>query len=750
MIPDYKNKNLPVDKRVADLLSRMTIHEKVAQLHSAPWQVDLQKEDGSFDEKKAMAVLKYGICHVGRPGWQRSPQEAAELTNAIQDYLVNKTRLGVPALFHEEALHGFMAQDATIFPQAIALGSTWDPVLVERIYHAAAGEIRARGSNYVCTPDLDLARDPRWGRTEECFGEDPFLVTQMAKAAVKGLQGNGPGIDAHHVAATAKHFVAHGQPEAGTNTGPISLHERDLRETFFPPFKAAIYAGVLSVMASYNEISGVPTHINFWLLQDVLVGEWHFKGFVTSDGWAVDQLQDMHRVSGSPAESARLALRAGVDVEIEDGSCYSTLVEQVENGKIDEKIIDRAVERVLRVKFLLGLFENPFCDAKKADKLTNTKQNQSLALEAARKSLILLKNENNILPLRRENISKLAVIGPNAADLHLGGYSALPKHSITILEGIRKIAESDIEIQFAEGCRITKSVGDWRGYFEDEVQPADPADDDLRIDAAVQIAREADAAVLVIGENEGTCREGWGKHHLGDRDDLNLLGRQQELVERVMATGTPVIVVLVHGRPLAINRIAEQVPAILDAWYPGQEGGTAVAEALFGEINPCGKMTVSWPRSVGQIPCFYNHKPSARRGYLFSDNSPLFPFGFGLSYTTFEYSSLRLEKNVISSTERTVLYADVTNTGSRRGDEIVQLYVRDETASLPRPVKELKGFERIRLEPGETKTVEFVITPEVLGFYNIDMRFTVEPGVFELQVGGDCLSVQSIQLTVRE
>jgi beta-glucosidase len=745
----YQRPDLEVEQRVTDLLKRMTLEEKVAQLHSAPWQVDLQNDDGSFSKEKADAVLTNGICHVGRPGWQRSPRAAALLTNAIQKYLIEHTRLGIPALFHEEALHGFMAEGATMFPQTVALGSTWDPALVETMYHAAAKEVRARGSNYVFTPDLDLARDPRWGRTEECFGEDPYLVTQMAVAAVKGLQGEGPGIDKNHVVATAKHFVAHGQPEAGTNTGPIMLHERDLRTLFFPPFHAAVASGVMSVMASYNEISGVPSHINPWLLQEVLVNEWGFSGFITSDGWAVDQLLEIHRVAEGAADAARKALTAGVDVEVEDGSCFALLVQEVRAGRVGQSLIDRAVARVLRVKFLLGIWEHPYCDPDDAERITNCEEHQRLALEIARKSLILLKNDTDLLPLDRKSIKKLAVIGPNASDLHLGGYSAQPKHFTTILEGIRALAGSDIEVLYAEGCRITETVRDWRGHFEDEVLLSDPEADEIRIAEAVEIASQADAAVLVIGENEGTCREGWSNDHRGDRDNLDLLGRQDELVQRVLETGTPVVVVLINGRPLTINRIADKVPAILEAWYPGQEGGTAVAEALFGTINPGGKLTITWPRSVGQIPCFYNHKPSARRGYLFAENTPLFPFGFGLSYTTFVYKDLRLDKQEITKDESTVLSIEVTNTGKRTGDEIVQLYVRDCIGSLPRPVKELKGFERIHLSPGETRTVTFKITPDILAFYNYKIERVVEPGAFELMVGTNSLQVERILLNIR-
>ena len=748
--PPYRDPDLPVEQRVSDLLARMTIEEKVAQLHSAPWEVDLLDEDGRFSNAKADAVLSHGILHVGRPGHKRGPRETVAYTNAIQRYLVEKTRLGIPALFHEEALHGLMGQDATSFPQAIALGSTWDPDLVRRVYTAAALETRARGGSYVFTPDLDLARDPRWGRTEETFGEDPEIVTRMGVAAVRGLQGEGPTIDKNHVAATAKHFVAHGQPESGMNAAPTPFGERELRSLFLPPFEAAVRAGVHSVMASYNEIDGIPVHINPFLLIDVLRGEWGFEGFVTSDGWGVDQLEDVHHVASSPAEAAALALVAGVDTEVEDGSCFQHLTQLAATGRVDERRIDEAVARVLRTKLLMGLFEDPYADADHAARVTNCAEHRALAVEAARRAIVLLKNDGGLLPLDRTRIRSLAVIGPNADGLHLGGYAGDPGRGVSVLDGLRAVAGEEIDVRHAVGCRFTEGHQDWRGWWDMPVLAADPADQEALIAEAVDVATHADVAVLVVGDNEATCREAFHPTHLGDRADLGLLGRQAELVLRVIETGTPTVVVLIGGRPLVLGEIAERGAAIIEAWYPGQEGGTALAEILFGDVTPSGKLTVTFPRSVGHLPAFYNHKPSARRGFLFETTEPVFPFGHGLSYTSFSISRPRVEPATIRTGEQARVRVDVTNTGERPGAEVVQLYIRDRVSSVTRPVKELKGFMRIALAPAETRTVELTLGPAQLALIDAQMQKVVEPGEIEVMVGSSSVDLQTTVLTVRE
>ncbi|HPG37820.1 MAG TPA: glycoside hydrolase family 3 N-terminal domain-containing protein [bacterium] len=745
----YFNSGLPVTERIADLISRMNLDEKIAQLYSVPWEVSISDENENFSPAKAEQYLKHGILHVGRPGLKKSPREAARFTNAVQKYLVEETRLGIPALFHEEALHGLMAQGATSFPQAIALGSTWDPHLVRRVFAVAAREMRARGSNYALTPDLDLVREPRWGRTEESFGEDPYLVSRMGVAAVLGLQSASVNIDNEHIIATVKHFTAHGQPQGGRNGAPVNVSMRELRENFLQPFRAAVVeGGVQSVMASYNEIDSIPSHCNRWLLHDLLRTEWGFAGFVTSDGWGIGQLDTVHHVAANKKEAAKLAIEAGVDSEILCPDSFQFLPQLVKSGQVKESIIDRALERVLRSKFNLGLFENPYTDPDAAEHIVGCPEHRQLALEAAHKSIILLKNTGNLLPLHVDKLKKIVVIGPNAAGLHLGGYSYEPTHSVTVLEGIRQKAGNDIEVLYHEGCHITKQPSDWRLWWQDEIGLVDPAEDDKLLDEAVEIARQADVAILVIGGNEGTCREGWDDNHLGDRDDLNLLGRQNELVLRIFETGTPVVVVLINGRPLTINDIADKVPAIIEAWYPGQEGGAAIADILFGNVNPGGKLSITFPRSVGQLPVYYNHKPSVNRHYLFAITEPLFPFGYGLSYTTFSYNNIRLSASNMHKNESVTVSVDITNTGTLAGDEIVQLYIRDRVSSVTRPVIELKDFRRIYFKAGETQIVQFTITPDKLSFFDVHMQQVVEPGEFDIMIGTSSVNYLKTILTV--
>jgi beta-glucosidase len=754
-IPDYKNPSLSVEQRVDDLLARMTVEEKVAQLHRTFWEeLDFLGEDvgfldaeGNLSSTQAMKQLEHGICGMGRPSLKRTPRQAAVLTNAIQRYLLEHTRLGIPAFFNEEALHGLMAYRATSFPQAIALASTWNPELVEQIFTAAAHETRTRGSNYVFTPVLDLAREPRWGRTEETYGEDPYLVSRMGAAAVRGLQGRGPAIDKQHVIATAKHYTAHGQPEGGTNCAPANFSERILREQFLPPFQAAIVeAGAGSVMASYNEIDGIPSHVNTWLLQDILRQEWGFRGFVTSDGGGVDQLIHMHHVAADHAEAARKALEAGIDIEL--GRCFATLIEQVQAGRVAEATLDAAVKRVLRAKFLLSLFDDPYVDPDEAERVNNSPAHRSLALQAARQALVLLKNAGDMLPLDIDKLKTMAVIGPNATELHLGGYSYDPGQGVTILDGIQARVGDKVQVLYAEGCRINEGRRDWRAWWVDDVIPPDPTEDAARITEAARIARLADVALLVLGENEATCREGWSQDHLGDRDTLALPGNQDALVRAVLETGTPIVILLINGRPLSIPSIVECVPAILEGWYLGQEGGTAAAEVLFGDVNPSGKLPVTFPRTVGQLPVYHYQKPSAKRGFLFSDNTPLFPFGHGLSYTTFGYQNLRLEPRQIGVGGKAQVSVEVTNTGTRAGEEVVQLYLRDRVSSVTRPIRELKGFSRLSLQPGETRSVSFTLTPDDLSFLDVHMQRVVEPGLFDVMVGGSSAQLESVTLEV--
>jgi beta-glucosidase len=748
MIPNpYLDPSLPIETRVTDLLARMTLAEKCAQL-IGPFGLD--RDDGKFSLDFAHQHFKDGISYVNTHHRRRNTRQTVAYLNAMQKFLREETRLGIPALGIGEGLHGYMAHEATSFPQAIGLASAWDADLHERVFGVVAREMRARGAHYVLSPVLDLARDPRWGRTEETYGEDPHLVSRLGVAAVRGLQGDSFTGGPQHVLATAKHFAAHGQPEAGTNAGPANYAERILREELFAPFEAVVREGKIgTVMASYNEINGVPSHVNPWLLKDLLRGEWGFEGFVISDGWGVDDLYRLHFVAANAEEAAEKSFSSGVDVEL--GRCFRHLEQAVESGRIPGEMLDASVAKILQVKFQLGLFENPYVDEEYAVSITNCEEHKALALEAAHRSIILLKNDGGLLPLDKSKLRSLAVIGPNAAALRLGGYSGDPGCVVSVLEGIRQKVGETVEVLYAEGCGITQSTNEaGQMWHDDEVLLPDPARDAALIAEAVETAQKADVTLLVLGDNEQTCREGWSTSHLGDRDSLDLPGKQEELLQAVFATVKPVILLLIHGRPASINFAVEHIPAIVESWYPGQAGGTAVADVLFGDVNPGGKLPITFPRSVGQIPAYYYHKPSARRGYLFSSAEPLFPFGHGLSYTIFSYSNLRLSSEKITADETAVLSVDVTNTGKRAGDEVVQFYMHDLLSErVTRPVKLLKGFQRVTLQPGEWRTVSFPIGREQLQFLDESMQQTVEPGQFELMMGGSSKTVQSIVLEVK-
>ena len=752
----YNDPSLPVVRRVADLLARMTLEEKVAQMSIFHMQTNVLPDESVELDETTRGQLANGIGGLGRPGQNLPARDTALATNAIQRYLREHTRMGIPAFFVDEALHGLMAYGCTSFPQAIGLASTWDPELVQEVFSTAAREMRVRGENYALTPVLDLAREPRWGRTEETYGEDPFLGSRMGVAAVRGLQGasladESTHIDKQHVMATAKHFAAHGQPEGGRNSAPANFSERELRENYLKAFQAAVTeAGVGSVMASYNEINGIPVHANPWLLEQVLRQEWGFRGLLVSDGSGISQLESLHHVAGSKAEAARKALGVGIDFELD--TCYSsTLSALVREGTVSEADVDRAAGRVLAAKFRLGLFDDPYADPTEAERVTNCAEHRSLAYRAATKSLVLLKNDG-LLPLEADKIKTLAVIGPDAQGLHLGGYSANPVYGTGILDGLRQKLEERVQVLYAEGCKITKEDfggQGWRGWHESAAEMPDPVEDEGLIAEAVETARKADVALLVIGENETVCREAWGEGHLGDRDSLDLPGRQDELVRRVVETGVPVVVLLINGRPLSVNYVAEHASALFEGWYLGQEGGKAFADALFGDVNPGGKLPISFPRSVGQIPAYYNYKPSARRSYLWAEKTPLFPFGYGLSYTTFAYSNLQVTPAKISPDGQATVCVEVRNTGTRLGDEVVQLYVHDVlTERVTRPVKELKAFRRITLQPGESRTVEFSISANELAFLNEKMERVVEPGMFEVMMGGSSTDLQTVRLEV--
>jgi len=755
--PLYRNATAPVEQRVEDLLARMTLEEKLAQITTV-WtrKPQIYTPTDDFDPAKARQVFPAGVGHIARPSDlrgtgnpfeqpYRNARQTVALVNAVQHYAVKDTRLGIPVLFHEEGLHGYAARDATSFPQAIALASSWDPELLTRVFAVAGREIRARGVQMVLAPVVDVARDPRWGRIEETYGEDPYLVGQLGIAAVKGFQGDTLPLGPGKVFATLKHMTGHGQPEGGTNVGPASISERTLREVFFPPFAAAIRsAHALNVMASYNEIDGIPSHANYWLLHDILRGEMGFTGAVVSDYEGVEQLQKLHHVEPDMLHAAVRSMHAGVDFDLPDGEAFAKLPEALSAGLITQTDIDNAVRRMLRMKILAGMFENPYADARNAEKITNNAEARALAAEAARKTTVLLKNDG-VLPLRAANLKTLAVIGPHAAKVDLGGYSNVPAHTVSILEGIRaKLAANHVQVVTAEGVRITEK-GDW---YSDEVILANRADNLARIKEAVKVAQGADEIVLAMGGSSATSREGWDQSHLGDRANIGLIAQQDELAEALFALGKPVVVVLINGAPLSIPDIVQHANGLIEAWYPGQEGGTALADILFGDANPGGKLPVTIARSAGQLPMFYNQKPSAHRGYLFDSKDPLFPFGFGLSYTTFEIGAPHLSSDRIKSDQSVTVSVEVRNTGKVAGDEVVQLYLHDVISSVTRPVKELKGFRRVTLAPGQSTTVQFTLDSDAFALWDVHMQRVVEPGAFEIMSGPNSVDLKTVTLNV--
>ena len=762
-LPLYKDPHQPVDRRVDDLLARMTLDEKVAQLETI-WEQKgkVQTPDGRFSPEAASQAFPNGIGGMARPsdkrgvstsngaagasaGLNRDARDTAEYIDAAQHWAVEHTRLGIPILMHEESLHGYVARGATSFPQAIALASTWDPELVTRVFSVAAREMRARGAFLALAPVVDIARDPRWGRIEETYGEDPYLVGTIGLAAIRGFQGPTLPLPADKIMVTLKHFTGHGAPESGTNVGPAHVGERELRTDFFPPFERAVNAyPIQSVMASYNEIDGIPSHANAWLLDHVLRGEWKYRGAVVSDYYGIKELMTRHKMFGNLKDAAERSIKTGVDVETPDPEAYIYLPELVHEGRVPQKLVDDAVRRVLRLKFEAGLFENPYPDPATAAAKTATPDAIALAREAAQKAVILLKNDKQFLPLNPAKIRRMAVIGTHAKDTPIGGYSDVPGHVVSVLEGMQETGKGRFVVDYAEGVRITET----RCWSCDEVKLVPASVNRKLLAAAVETARKADMIVMVLGDNEQTSREAWADTHLGDRSSLDLVGQQVELARAILALHKPTVVVLLNGRPLAVNYLAEHAPALVEGWYLGQETGHAVADVLFGKVNPGGKLPVSIARSAGQLPVFYNHKPSSRRGYLFDTTQPLYPFGYGLSYTKFDISAPRLVTSSVAAGQPARVEVDVVNTGARVGDEVVQLYVRDDESSVTRPLLELKRFQRITLAPGEKRTLRFDLQPDDLALWNPDMKHVVEPGTFTVYAGPNSVDLKQAKLTV--
>jgi beta-glucosidase len=754
----YRNSRLSPEVRAEDLINRMTLDEKIMQLQCMWGDKAEVFTDGDFDAAKARKILKNGIGQLARlnenlhPAFAGEhhptlhPRQAAELYNKVQRFFIEETRLGIPVISHEEGLHGQQAADATNFPVPIGLASSWNEPLIGEVYACVAKEIRSRGGSVALAPVVDVVRDPRWGRTEECMGEDPYLVSRLGITAVRAFQGNGNDIDKNHVAATLKHFGVHGQSEGGNNTAPSFVDELQAREVYLKTFRNCIKeAAPANIMVTYNELWGTPAHANRKLLHDILRNDFGFKGIVVSDYQGIGNLVNMDKITPSLDEAGYLAFQAGVDIELPISEGFGNLGEYVKNGKLLMEDIDAAVTRILIEKFRLGLFDDPYVDPGRAERIVGCDEHRKVAYQAAAESMVLLKNDNNFLPLDKSKVKTIALIGPNADRCILGGYSSVPKVAVSPLQAIKERYGDRMNILYSEGVRLT----DVNSPFPPVISLSPMEDNYGRIAEAVEVARKADVVVLFVGGNEAISREAYGVIAPGDLPTLELLNGQQELIRRIVALDKPTCAFVNSGTTLSIGELADAVPAVMQCWYLGQEGGYAMIDALFGDINPCGKLPVSFPRSAGHIPAYYSYKPSSRRGYnLGLDVSPLYPFGYGLSYTTFEYGNLKLSDARMKKDGTTTVSVDVKNTGSREGAEIVEMYIRDDYSSVTRPVKELKGFKKINLKPGEKQTVTFAINAESLAFYNAGMEWVVEPGDFTIMAGPSSDKLEEVKLKV--
>lgn len=736
---------------VASLVATMTLEQKVAQLtciartSEAEW---LRGPDGAPSVDAILERHRHGVGQLGRPSQKLPPEVASAFTAALQASLADRAP-GIGALFNEEGVHGHMAAGGTHFPAAIALASSWDPELVEEVYSAVAAEVRARGSNYVYAPVLDLARDPRWGRVEETFGEDPHLVSALGVAAIRGLQGGGWGIPADKVLACAKHLVAHGAPEGGRNAAPVHMGRRELLGTHLRPFRAAADAGVGAMMLAYHDIDGIPCHIDAWLLGDVLRDRWRWEGMASSDGFGVPQLATVHGVATDPADAARQAISAGLDAEVPEGVGFPHLVDLVRSGDVDESIIDRAVARVLTAKERLGLLEPGDRPASPPLSVVNSTAHRAIALRAAHRAAVLLTNDpvdgRRLLPLP-SGIGSIAVVGPNADAVHLGGYSDDPGVGTSVLDGMRERFGAD-RVRHAIGCRISEATGAG-AWWDDDSVPVDPASQDGPIEEAVGVAAASEVAVLVIGGDESTAREAWTTDRRGDRASLDLPGRQVDLLYAVAATGTPMIAVVMGGRPLDLGPVVDTCGAILQVWYPGQEGGQAIAGLLAGDVAPTGRLPITMPGAAGTLPRHSGLAASSRRRYLGDDPGPHFPFGHGLTYTDFDISTPTAAPSTIPPDGIAAVTATVANVGGREGETVIQCYVTDRVASVARPHRRLVGFQRLVLGPGAPATVTFEIGLDALALLDRDLVERVEPGVFDIWVGFDAETRNGATLTV--
>ena len=741
----YKDTSLPPAERATLLLKEMTLEEKIGQMcqYVGPSHVEEneKKQGQSSSDMNNIDANAFGMKGQAIIEKVRKGQAGAflhvlnvEEANMLQK-VAQETRLQIPLLFGVDAIHGNgLHAGCTVYPTSITMASSFNPDLMEQSGAETALEMRASGMHWAFNPNLDVARDPRWGRIGETFGEDTYLVTQMGTRLIQGLQGR-DGVQPDRVLACAKHMIAGGEPAGGINAAPMDLSEQKLREVFLPPFIAAVNAKVFTFMAAHNELNGIPCHANHWMLKDLLRKEMGFDGFVVSDWMDIERLHSMHHYSPTQEEAFCVSVEAGIDMHMQGDNYFETVLAAVQSGRIPESRIDQAVIKILEAKFLLGLFENPIVDIEATRSQIAPEAHRKTALESARQGMVLLKN-NGILPLKKDNYRRIFIAGPNADSQTILGDWAMPQpdeNVITVYEGIREACPNAKIDSLCFGGRITEI-----------------SSNDLVV--ANRKAREADLNIVVLGENSQryesfgrTCGENC------DRDNLDLPGRQQELLEAIYASGKPTILVLLNGRPLSLVWADQNIPAILEAWEPGMYGGQVIAEVLFGDLNPSGKLPVTVPYNVGQVQTIYNHKWSQySRKFALSHTGYLYPFGYGLSYTTYKYGKPTLSKDKINKNESVTISFDLTNTGKMDGTEIVQLYIRDEYGSITRPVKELKGFQRVALKAGETKKVEFTITPDDLKFYTIRKVWEVEPGDFTIMVGASSADkdLQSVALKV--
>jgi beta-glucosidase len=726
----YEDKNLSVEERIKDLLSRMTLGEKIGQLLQYPEPYLRKGEKFSLDNAREL-IKDYKVGSLLKNLVGSTPLEWAKISNEIQKIALEETRLGIPIIIGDDIIHGYaMLKGATVLPVRLAQAATWNPDLVQKGASMTAKESRSVGTHWAFAPTLSVVRDPRWGRTEETFGEDPYLVGNMGVAIVKGYQGetlNSSG----SILAGPKHFAGDGESMGGRNADLIDISERHLREVILPPFKAAVEAGAGNIMAAHHAINNVPCHAISKLLNDILRGEWGFDGFVVSDWTDIERIYQLHNTATTVGEAGKKAIEAGVDMDMVGGwsgepAFGKPLLRLVEKGEVSNATIDRAVSRILRYKFRLGLFEEPYVDTEVVKRIVNSREHKELAYRMACESMVLLKNEGNLLPLNKEETKSIAVIGPSADNPphQLGDWTSKePREMVsTILDGIEDRVSSGTEIHYAEGCKVL-------GVEEKD------------FDKAVDAAKKSDVAIVVVGG--ASERYNWDRRTCGenvDRAQLDLPGVQEELIKAVYKTGVPLILVLINGRPLTINWASENILSILEAWYPGQEGGFAVADVLFGNYNPGGKLPITFPRCVGHIPIYYNMERGRVRRYVASGECnefrPLYPFGHGLSYTKFEYSELEITpEEKIKPDGILEISLRVRNNGDYKGDEIVQLYIKDRFASVVRPIKELKAYKRITLDAGEERQLTFKLPIEHLSFYDVDNKLVVEPGEFDVLIG---------------